>query len=89
MNSIFIPEEKAGSIICQRAEAISLIDSKRKRIAAIKECAQFLRSTHIMGKLEPIHVVAYGCAANGDRGLIVLYSQFDETVSGPLEPPNG
>lgn len=84
----FIPEEKVGSIICLRAASIVNEDSKQRRRAAIKECAQFLRATHLVGKEAMIHCVAYGCSAAGDRGLLVL-SSFNSIVSGPSEPPNG
>lgn len=87
MYSMFIPEDRAGTIICQRVAEICREPLKRKRVAAIKECIQMLRAMRLHPK-EPDRVtsLSFGCGADGSMGLIVLIGLSNTIVASTKEP---
>lgn len=89
MSSLFIPEERAGSVLCQRVREIAGYDLIRDRRRVLKDCSRVLKLTHLVDTKCTVYGLAYGCNELGVRGLLVLTHFPSEVVSGPKEPPNG
>lgn len=82
MYSIFIPEDKAGSIICQLVDQIPVSDFKRERLMRIRGAIKMLDLMHLAPpKPHEITSVSYGCNADGTVGIIILCGNINEVIA--------
>ena len=81
-HSIFVPEEKAGTIVCQRIALLPLIDSRRERL---RQRTSYIRLLHLTGLVPQGFVIEhlyYGIDESGTRGLFMSLLSLSEHVAG-------